>query len=133
MRRNVIEAPNEADAPTRELWVLLNDDALAWEPVYAEVREGPPPTYMDASPGTTPAVILAMKMRMIGQAMTTLAEELSARHGLGEPRYVAAAGTVVGTAQRTTASSTGSSSGTATRSTMGSAHAMQTMNPMWLL
>jgi hypothetical protein len=63
--------------------------------------------------------------------MTTLAENLSERHGFGEPRYGAAAGVQVRTAQRTTAAA--SSSGSATRSTMGSAHAMQTMNPMWLL
>jgi hypothetical protein len=131
MRRNIIEELNTADALTRELWVLLNDDELAWEPVYAEVREGPAPTYMDASPSTTPAVVLAIKLRMIGQAMTTLADMLSERHGLGEPHVVVAASTQVRTAQRTTVSV--SSPDMQRRSTMGSAHAMQTMNPMWLL
>jgi hypothetical protein len=86
---------------------------------------------MDASPDMAPADVLAIKLRMIGQTMTTLAENLSERNGLGEPHTVSAASTVFRPAQRTT--TTVSFSGGATRSTMGSAHAMQTMHPMWLL
>jgi hypothetical protein len=95
MRQNIMTVLVEADAITRELWGLLNEEEVTWESVYDEVRAGPPPAGVSMAPDAPPRLILTVQLDSLGRGMQRLAEVMDDRYGTQATlTHAAAAGRV---------------------------------------